>query len=239
MEGMIFAAGLGTRLRPLTDDRPKAMVKLAGKPLLEHVILKMRKAGIDRIVVNVHHFAEQIESFLNDRPDLGRGVVVSDERECLLDTGGGLLKAAGLFTSGEPVLIHNVDIFSGVDLNAVIRFHQQNQNYATLVVRPAVPGRGLRFNPDGFLKGWENSLTGECKIVDEDFGNARNYSFCGIHVVCPELLEHMIHQGTFSIIDEYLSQAKSHALKMYFYEGYFMDLGTPEAIAEAEKQSCV
>lgn len=142
MEGMIFAAGLGTRLRPLTDDRPKAMVKLAGKPLLEHVILKMRKAGIDRIVVNVHHFAEQIESFLNDRPDLGRGVVVSDERECLLDTGGGLLKAAGLFTPGEPVLIHNVDIFSGVDLNAVIRFHQQNQNYATLVVRPAVPGRG-------------------------------------------------------------------------------------------------
>lgn len=236
MEGMIFAAGLGTRLRPLTNDRPKAMVQLAGKPLLEHVILKMRQAGIDKIVVNVHHFADQIESFLNDRPELRKGIVISDERECLLDTGGGLWKAAELFTPGEAVLIHNVDILSHIDLRALIRFHQQNQNDATLVVRPPAPGRGLRFNSAGLLKGWENSLTGEQKIVDEDFQNARNYSFCGIHIVSPQLLQHMNHRGTFSIIDEYLAQAKSYALKMYFYGEYFMDLGTPEAIAEAEKR---
>lgn len=235
MEGMIFAAGLGTRLRPLTNDRPKAMVEFQGKPLLEHAILKMRRAGIGKIVVNVHHFADQIEDFLHKRPDLSEEVVISDERECLLDTGGGLLRAAKLFTPGEAVLIHNVDILSHIDLKAVMRFHQQNCNYATLVVKPSVPGRGLRFNTAGLLKGWENSLTGEQKIVDDDFMNAQNYSFCGIHMVSPEFLQHMVHQGTFSIIDEYLTQAKSHALRMYYCEDFWVDLGTPEAIAEAEK----
>lgn len=235
MEGMIFAAGLGTRLRPLTNDRPKAMVELAGKPLLEHVILKMRDAGIGRIIVNVHHFADQIESFLRNRPELSEGIVVSDERNCLLDTGGGLLQAADLFTPGEDVLIHNVDIYTRMDLRSLFHWHKQNGNDATLVVRSSTPGRGLRFSADGLLKGWENSLTGECKVVDEGFGEARNYSFCGIHVVSPEFLRNMVYRGTFSIIDEYLAQAKFRAVKMYFYEGNFMDLGTPEAIAEAEK----
>lgn len=144
MEGMIFAAGLGTRLRPLTDDRPKAMVEIGGKPLLEHVILKMRKAGVGRIVVNVHHFAEQIEEFLFKNHFLEEDVVISDERELLLDTGGGLLKARSLFTPGESVLIHNVDILSDLNLRQLIGFHQQNHYVATLVVRPSVPGRGLR-----------------------------------------------------------------------------------------------
>ena len=235
MEGMIFAAGLGTRLQPLTNDRPKAMVELAGKPLLEHVIVKMRAAGVGRIIVNVHHFAEQIECFLRNRPELGEGIVISDERECLLDTGGGLLKAAGLFTPGEDILIHNVDIYTRMDLRSLLHWHKQNGNYATLVVRPSVPGRGLRFSAGGLLKGWENSLTGECKVVDENFKKARNYSFCGIHVISPEFLRNMVCRGTFSIIDEYLEQAKFRALKMYFYEGCFMDLGTPEAIADAER----
>lgn len=239
MEGMIFAAGLGTRLRPLTNDRPKAMVELAGKPLLEHVIIKMREAGIGRIVVNVHHFADRIERFLRERPGLSEGIVVSDERECLLDTGGGLLKAAGLFTPGEDVLIHNVDIYSRIDLGRLLYWHKQHGNYATLVVRPSTPGRGLRFSTDGLLKGWENSLTGERKVVDEGFGEARNYSFCGIHVVSPEFLRNMVYRGTFSIIDEYLAQAKSRAVKMYFYGGDFMDLGTPEALAEAERWFCM
>lgn len=235
MEGMIFAAGLGTRLRPLTDERPKAMVELCGKPLLEHVILKMRQTGIEKIVVNVHHFAEQIRDFLTKRPELSEGVVISDERNGLLDTGGGLRKAASLFTAGEDVLIHNVDILSDVDLKKLMSFHQQHGNGATLVVRPSVPGKGLRFNPAGFLKGWENSLTGEQKAVDDEFQTARNYSFCGIQVVSSGLVKHMMHQGVFSIIDEYLAQAKTSAVKMYFHDGFFLDLGTPEAIREAEK----
>ena len=234
MEGMIFAAGLGTRLRPLTNDRPKAMVELAGKPLLEHVILKMRQAGIGRIVVNVHHFADQIEDFLNKHHYTNQDIVVSDERGELLDTGGGLWKARSLFTSGESVLIHNVDILSDIHLNQVTQWHREHGDYATLVMRDSTPGRGLRFNDQGLLKGWENDMTGEQKVVDEGFKEAQNYSFCGVHIVSARFLQNMVYQGCFSIIDEYLAQARFHPVKMFYYPGFFMDLGTPEAIAEAE-----
>lgn len=232
---MIFAAGLGTRLRPLTNDRPKALVGLAGRPLLEHVIHKMLAAGIGRIVVNVHHYAGQIEAFLESRGYFGGKVVVSDERERLLDTGGGLWQARKWIVPGEGVLIHNVDILSEVDLGALMARHAGQGNDATLVVRRGVPGRGLRFDESGALKGWENSLTGEQKPVDAAFERAQPYAFCGIQVVSAALWENMIHRGVFSIIDEYLSQAAVRAVKMYFYEGPFMDLGTPEAVAEAER----
>lgn len=231
MEGMIFAAGLGTRLRPLTDARPKAMVEVGGKPLLEHVILKMQAAGVERIVVNVHHFADLIKDFLKDNGYLEQGVVVSDESDELMDTGGGLLKARHLFTPGEDVLIHNVDICSRLDLKDLMAAHVGN--YATLVVREAEPGRGLRFNRRGILKGWENSLTGEQKVVDSEFYNAQSYSFCGIHIVSSEFMKHMEGKGCFSIIDEYLAQAKKHEIRMYHYSGFFMDLGTPEAVMHA------
>ena len=200
MNGMIFAAGLGTRLQPLTNDRPKALVEVAGKPLLEYVIRKMIAADVQRIVVNVHHYADQIEAFLCERHFFDWDIVISDEREKLLDTGGGLLKARELFCPGESVLIHNVD----------------------------------RFNREGMLKGWENKATGEQKPVDEEFWDSRNYAFCGVQVVSPEFLERMSGKGVFSIIDEYLSQARLHPILMYFYEGRFLDLGTPQAIAEAE-----
>lgn len=234
MEGMIFAAGLGTRLRPLTNDRPKAMVEVGGRPLLGHVIDRMRAAGVGRIVVNVHHFAGQIMDFLHQHHYTEEDVVVSDERDCLLDTGGGLLKARDLFTEGEPVLIHNVDILSEIDLPELMECHRQRGDDATLVVRDSTPGRGLRFNAEGLLKGWENSVTGEQKRVDDEFESACNYSFCGVHIVSARFLQNMVHQGYFSIIDEYLAQARSQRVRMYPYTGYFLDLGTPEAIAEAE-----
>ena len=179
MNGMIFAAGLGTRLQPLTNDRPKALVEVAGKPLLEYVIRKMIAADVQRIVVNV-------------------------------------------------------DIFSDIDIPALLRFHRQNKGDATLVTRTGGKGRGLRFNREGMLKGWENKATGEQKPVDEEFWDSRNYAFCGVQVVSPEFLERMSGKGVFSIIDEYLSQARLHPILMYFYEGRFLDLGTPQAIAEAE-----
>lgn len=233
MDGMIFAAGLGTRLRPLTNDRPKALVELNGKPLLEHVILKMKEAGVGRIVVNVHHYAGMIESFLASRSDFGMDIIISDERDCLLDTGGGLLRASKLFRTGEPVLIHNVDILSDLDLNDLARVHETAHNYVTLVTRPSQGERVLKFNTRGVLKGWENKQTGEQKIVDKDFFQSEDYSFCGIHVISPEFLEKFVYSGVFSIIDEYLARAKRETLHMYPYTGKFMDLGTPEAITEA------
>lgn len=231
---MIFAAGLGTRLRPLTNDRPKALVELNGKPLLEHVIGKMKAAGITRIVVNVHHYAAQIEEFLKVNGNFGIDIIVSDERECLLDTGGGLLKAKDMFIPEEPVLIHNVDIFSDLDLCGLVKSHRMSGHYVTLVTRPSAGERVLKFNEEGILKGWENEQTGEQKIVDRDFYTAKDYSFCGIHVVSPAFLGNFIHAGVFSIIDEYLAQAREQRLCMYAYTGRFIDLGTPEAIREAE-----
>lgn len=232
---MIFAAGLGTRLRPLTDDRPKALVELNGKPLLEHVVLKMKEAGIGRIVVNVHHYAGMIESFLAARNNFGMDVVISDERESLLDTGGGLLKAAKLFRAGEPVLIHNVDILSDLRLNELFKAHETDRNDVTLVTRPSQGERVLKFNAAGLLKGWENKQTGEQKRVDEQFFQSEDYSFCGIHIVSPGFLENFVYSGVFSIIDEYIARAKSETLRMYPYAGRFMDLGTPQAIAEASR----
>lgn len=233
MEGMILAAGLGTRLRPLTNDRPKAMIEVGGMPLLEHVILKMKAVGINRIVVNTHYFADMVKSFLKDKGYLERGIVISDESDELMDTGGGLLKARPLFTPGEDVLIHNVDICSHLDLNDLITVHAGR--YATLAVRESVPGRGLRFNGKGVLKGWENSLTGDQKVVDDEFYSAQSYSFCGIHVVSSDFMKHIEGKGCFSIIDEYLLQAKKHEIRMYNYRGFFMDLGTPEAVEQARK----
>ena len=235
MDGMIFAAGLGTRLRPLTDDRPKALVELNGKPLLEHVILKMKEAGVGRVVVNVHHYAGMIENFLASRNNFGMDVVVSDERDGLLDTGGGLLKAARLFRRGEPVLIHNVDIFSDLCLNELFEAHEAARNYVTLVTRPSQGERVLKFDTEGIFRGWENKQTGEQKIVDKNFFRSKDYSFCGIQVISPDFLENFVYSGVFSIIDEYIARAKSKTLRMYPYAGRFMDLGTPEAIAEAAR----
>lgn len=233
---MIFAAGLGTRLRPLTNDRPKALVGVGGKTLLERVILKMKAAGVRRVVVNVHHYADLVEHFLRENHNFDMDVVVSDERDCLLDTGGGLLKARELFLPGEPVLIHNVDILSDLDIQALMDFHRSKGAYATLVVKPTMEDRVLKFNAAGILKGWENRRTGEQKIVDQSFYESSDYSFCGIHIVSPDYLQQMTYRGVFSIIDEYIAQAKRHDLPMFFHGGQFWDLGTPQAVGEAGRQ---
>lgn len=235
MEGMIFAAGLGTRLRPLTDERPKALVELKGKPLLAYVIENMRQAGIRRIVVNVHHFADQIEHFLRHYPFPEGEILISDERRSLLDTGGGLHKACSFFTAGEDVLIHNVDIFSQINLKELMSYHRQKKGDATLAVRPFSGSRGLRFSSEGLLKGWENVSVSERKIVDEEFWKAQIYSFCGVQVVGPAFLRRIEREGAFSIIDEYLSQARLYPIRMYLYEGLFRDLGTPQTLEETER----
>ena len=158
MNGMIFAAGLGTRLRPLTNDRPKALVELKGKTLLERVIERMREVQVERLVINIHHFADQVEHFLKEKGDFGMDIVLSDERDELLDTGGGILKARELFIPGKPVLIHNVDILTDLNLKAFVRQHESREAYATLVVQQAVADRVLNFNL-GILKGCANKRT--------------------------------------------------------------------------------
>ena len=230
MQGMIFAAGLGTRLRPLTDNAPKAMVKLLGTPLIEYVINKMSEHGIAKIVINTHHKAEQIEEFVKSYDN----IVISNEKEQLLDTGGAVLNARDLFTPGEDILIHNVDIYTNLNLGRLIKYHESNNNYATLVVRESVEGRCLRFNNRGVLKGWENSVTNEKKIVDEDFYYSKRYSYCGIMILSSAFINNILLQGKFSIIDELLLQAAKNPIKMFKYDDFFVDLGTPEAILNTE-----
>lgn len=229
---MIFAAGLGTRLRPLTNDRPKALVEFNGKTLLERVIRKMELVGVERLVVNIHHYADLVEDFLQEHDNFGMDIVVSDERELLLDTGGGVLKARDLFIPGKSVLIHNVDILTDLDLASVVCQHEEQYAYATLVVKGSEADRVLKFY-DGILKGWENKRTGEQKIVDDAFYKATEFNYCGIQVLSSAYLENIIHQGVFSIIDEHLAQAKEHPIELFRHEGLCLDLGTPQSIAEA------
>lgn len=236
---MIFAAGLGTRLRPLTDNLPKALVPVDGKPMLERVMLKLKAAGFTHVVVNVHHFGQKIVDFLEEKRNFGLAVDISDEREKLLDTGGGIRKAARYFRGNAPVLVHNVDILSDVDLGGFYGKHKASSAAASLWVSKRDTSRYLFFDGEDRLCGWENRKTGEVKSPFPDFCPTRyeGYAFGGIHVISPSLLEQMQDwDEKFSIIDFYLAVAGRVEIKACpaSADSFWMDLGKPEAIAEAE-----
>lgn len=235
---MIFAAGLGTRLKPLTDHMPKALVPVAGKPMLEHVIEKLKAAGFDEIVINVHHFANQIIDFLKEKNNFGITIHISDETDFLLDTGGGIKKAAPYFD--EPFLIHNVDILSNTDLKALYNYHLQSGNDATLLVSPRQTTRYLLFNSDRRLCGWINKDTLQTK--PEGFiyqpNVQKEYAFSGIHIISPGLFKYMDEKwnGKFSIMDFYLQLCQEALIGGYAKEDLqLIDIGKPETLAKAEE----
>lgn len=235
---MIFAAGLGTRLKPLTDHMPKALVPVAGKPMLEHVIEKLKAAGFDEIVINVHHFANQIIDFLKEKNNFGITIHISDETEFLLDTGGGIKKAAPYFD--EPFLIHNVDILSNTDLKALYNYHLQSGNDATLLVSPRQTTRYLLLNSDRQLCGWINKDTLQTK--PEGFiyqpNVQKEYAFSGIHIISPGLFKYMDEKwnGKFSIMDFYLQLCQEALIGGYAKEDLqLIDIGKPETLAKAEE----
>jgi len=236
MKAMIFAAGLGTRLKNETADKPKALVKIGDKTLLQLAIEKLRKEGFSEIVVNVHHFSELIISFLKNH-DFGLSVHISDETERLLDTGGGLKKAALLLKGEEPVLIYNVDILSSINLQEVVENHQKSGALVTLVVRKRETQRYLKFDTDKQLVGWINKKTGETKVsVPENFDMATEMAFSGIHLVQPGIFDLMPSEERFSIIDLYLELAKNHLIKGYFDNSdLWMDMGKPEQLEKARR----
>lgn len=206
---MIFAAGLGTRLKPYTNTKPKALVELAGKTLLERAIQKLVKLGVDRIVINVHHFADLIEDFLKENNNFGVDIRISDERDHLLDTGGGLKKAIDLFIPDAPVLIYNVDILSSIDLNELIQQHESSKALVSMVMRKRESSRYLYFNKEKQLTGWKNCKTGEVKKARVDMEESKPLAFSGIHLVNPKLFDLIEEDGKFSIIDLYLRLAKT------------------------------
>ena len=234
---MIFAAGLGTRLKPLTDHMPKALVPVAGKPMLEHVIGKLKAAGFDEVVINVHHFADQIIDFLKEKDNFGIRIWISDESEELLDTGGGIKKAAPYFD--EPFLVHNADILSNIDLKAMYNYHLTSSNDATLLVNPRKTVRYLLFDEGNRLQGWVNKDTMQTKPEGFVYHPEvqKEYAFGGIHVISPTLFKYMGDgwTGKFSIMDFYLRTCHEAQLGGYVKEDLqLIDIGKPDTLAKAE-----
>jgi len=234
---MIFAAGLGTRLKPLTDSKPKALIDLGGKTFLENVIIRLKNFGISEVVVNVHHFAGQVIGFLKENNNFGITIHISDESGLLLDTGGGLKKAAPFLEGNEPIVIYNVDVLSNVDLHKVIDFHNKENALVTIVARERQTQRYLMFDKLYRLVGWKNIQTGENKIsIPKKFKTATPLAFSGIHVVNPKIFDLIKTNGKFSIIDTYIELAKHQKVVGYFDKsGYWMDIGKPEQLEEARK----
>lgn len=240
MKAMILAAGLGTRLRPWTLTHPKALVPVEGVPMLERVICRLRDNGTDYIVVNVHHFAEQIIDFLADH-DFGVEIAISDEREALLDTGGALLHAAPLLLrDSRPVLVHNVDILSDAPLQQLMAEHEAGGGDATLLTSHRDSSRRLVFDAAGRLRGWHNLSADQWK--PEGFRAAATDSqeaFSGIHIIKPGLIASMEadgFSGSFSVIDYYLALAKrGHDIRHNCRpELRLLDIGKPATLAQAE-----
>ena len=236
MKALVFAAGLGTRLRPLTDTMPKALVPVAGVPMLERVLCKLRDAGIEAFVVNVHHFAEQIEAFLAEKGNFGVPVAISREEREPLETGGGIKHAAPLLGPGR-FLVHNVDILSDLDVRWFLE-QDDPDALATLLLIDAPADRYLLFDEQMRLVGWTNVRTGEVKspyLPDFDPARYRRYSFCGIHVVSDAVFEKMASwPEKFSIIDFYLSECAAGTIRGVVADDLrLIDIGSPAKLEEA------
>ena len=237
-QAMIFAAGLGTRLKPITDRMPKALVPVGGQPLLWHVIQKLRAAGFERIVINVHHFADQIIDYIEANQNFGLDIRISDERVALLDTGGGIKHALPLFDPSMPILIHNVDILSNVDLAALYQATLDSQADALLLVSQRQTKRYLLFADDDRLCGWTNIETGEVKGSPFTIHHPlKQLAFSGIHVLSPStfsLFEQM--PDRFSIIDFYLQYASQCFFKGKAQENLrLLDVGKLDSLEQAEE----
>ena len=229
---MIFAAGLGTRLKPFTDHHPKALAKVNGKTLLELAIRYLQRFGIEDVVVNVHHFAEQIESALEESGGFGSWVTISDERDEVLETGGGLLKAADYFKDEKHFVVMNVDVLTNLDLGKMIEAHTYSEAMATLAVMDRSSSRKLLFDEEMKLCGWKNEQTGAERIARES-DTSRPFAFSGVQVLSNSILS-MPFEGKFSMIDVYLHFAKTEIIRGFNHTGnIFIDVGKPETLDQA------
>ena len=235
MKAMIFAAGLGTRLKPFTESMPKALVPVAGMPMLEILIEHFQTNGIKDIIINVHHFSDQVISFLSENNNFGANISVSDESDLLLDTGGGLKKAAWFFDDEKPFLVQNVDVISDIRYQEMIDLQSQSGSFATLAVSDRETSRYFLFDERMQLCGWENTKTGELKIVNHNFQNLKRFAFSGIHVIDPEIFNLIQNEGKFSIVDTYLELAATHKITGFEHNPEnWVDMGKPDELMKAE-----
>lgn len=234
MKAVIFAAGLGTRLKPLTNSKPKALVKIGEKTLLEHAIVYLKQFGIKEFVINIHHFGDLILRHIKDNDNFGVEIQISDERRKLLDTGGGLIKMENWLSDG-PFLIYNVDILTDLNLDQMVKFHQTTNSLVTLAVRNRETSRYFLFDTNYQLSGWKNIKSGEMKLIAGKSEDLRPLAFSGIHVVSPEIFKYKPPEEIFSIVDWYLELAKNHKISGFGHDNSFwLDVGKISKIAAAE-----
>lgn len=233
---MILAAGLGTRLGEMTESKPKALIEIYGVPMIERVILHLKSQGIEKFMVNIHHHGEQIIDFLAKHENFGVEITISDERNELLDTGGAILKAADFFNGDEPVLIHNVDVYSEVNIDKLLEYHNFKESFATLCVRKRSSGRALIFDNRNQLIGWVNMDDCIYKWVKRPLNRFQTLAYNGVYLVNPEFVTKIPFTGKFSIIDCWLEMAKTRKIMGYIDDSQaWFDYGTPEKINAAEK----
>ena len=234
MKAMIFAAGLGTRLQPLSNYCPKALVKVNNKTLLEHSIKYLQQFGIYDVIVNVHHFAPEIIETINDNAGFGSQITISDESAQVLETGGGLKKAAHFFENEPVFVLTNVDVLTNLDLGKMIDRHLASGAMCTLAVMRRESSRHLLFDENMYLCGWENTSSGQLRICRSNM-DTQPFAFSGISVLSYSVLKQISFNGKFSLIDLYLHLAETNNFMGYDHTGnIFIDVGKPENIAKAE-----
>ena len=234
MKALIFAAGKGTRLKPFTDHHPKALATVNGIPLLQRNITYLKEAGIRDFVINVHHFGEQIIEFLKKNDNFGCKIDISDEKDELLETGGGLVFAQPFLKDESDFLVMNADILTDININDFINYHYEKKDFITLAVSDRNSSRKLLFNEAMILRGWMNTQTGEQRLAE--FNSAfKPYAFSGVHCINSEIFNKIKRQGKFSIMEEYLDLMLTESIHGYLHNNILVDVGRPESVLEAEK----
>jgi NDP-sugar pyrophosphorylase family protein len=237
MKAMILAAGLGTRLKQLTDSTPKALIKIKSHTLLELQIKKLKSAGFDEIIINVHHLSEQIVDSLKQHNNFSCEISISDESDNLLDTGGGLKKAFYFFADGNPFLVYNVDILSEIDLKKLLKVHLASDSLATLAIRDRHSSRKFLFNAKNELCGWMNEKTNEKIIVKEKNSSLNSFAFSGVQIIDPAIFKYFPGKEVFSLVELYLSAAKEEKIAGFMHnEDFWLDFGKKESIDEVESK---
>lgn len=231
---MVFAAGLGTRLRPLTDEKPKALVEVHGRTLLDHTLSKLVNDGVERVVINVHHFADRVIEHL-DASEYDCDLIMSDERHELLDTGGGLKAAQEAFDLRHPILLHNADILTTLQASTLFDAWEKEQPLALLAARDRDSSRKLLVDAERHLCGWRNLKTGETRWCGEEDSAARELAFSGVHVVSPDWFDQCTIEGVYSITESYLQLAASHAIQLMPHDlDAWYDVGSLQKLQTAE-----
>lgn len=234
MKAMIFAAGKGTRLRPFTDHHPKAMMEVNGIPLIERNIHYLQSFGINDFVINLHHFGEQIVDFLKEKNHFGAQIEFSQEKDQLLETGGGLIFAKKLLDQEEDFLIMNADILTDMNITDFVNFHREQNNLVTLAVSDRKSSRKLLFDNEMILRGWMNMDTGEERLAGFN-NNYKKLAFSGIHCVDSQFFNHITRTGKFSIMEEYLDLMMTEEIYGFEHSAKLVDVGRPKSVLEAEQ----